>query len=187
MDLSKLPKFSETPQPPSNDAADASPAPAPRDPTTTVDPGIGAEVWISAILGVIFMLLGRQFASYLLATMSGRNYETGVNWVQGPNAGQPVHYFDLEGGIAWTESGLFLFGVALVLEAIILLAVYRSWSYKRVLLMVALALSIVATLQNIVVAAVLFQKNIMPIMTLLAVAVGGYIAAYEWRLLKTIR
>src|SRR5690554_1263458 len=112
MDYSKLPKLSSTPPPP----PPASPPPPGN--AAPITAGIGAEVWISAIVGIVLMLLGRSFGAWAITTLTGGTYETGVNWISGPLAGQPVGYWELAGGTAWTDSGIFLLGLALILEAI---------------------------------------------------------------------
>jgi hypothetical protein len=153
MDMSKLPRLSQTnkgdaPEPVAGQPAVA-PPPAPqadvrdyerRDPSD-YDPGysVGAEVWISVILGIVFMFMGFNFARFVGATLTGQPYHTGVNWTAGENEGKEVGYFDLQGGTAYTESGIFLFGLALVLEAAALLAAHAGAPGRRAL--VGLALS----------------------------------------------
>src|SRR5688572_21751848 len=127
MDYSKLPKLSETPKPPSNEPGQ----PGQRDENSgavsyeradlaSVEAGAGAMLWVSIILGLLCMWMGVNFAKYLFATLSGRGYHTGAQWTGGPKAGQEVAYWDLQGAVAWTEAGIFLFGLAMVLEGIAL-------------------------------------------------------------------
>src|SRR5688500_688551 len=114
MDMSKLPKLSQTPPaPPATDAqqpgaTDTGVPPAvwcrschaPNAPGTKfcgecgarlesqaldyrpadVRAGTGAEVWVSAILGIIMMLVGRNFGAFLLARITGQPFHTGVEW-----------------------------------------------------------------------------------------------------------
>ena len=183
MDLSKLPKLSNTPAPPPQ-----TPPPAqPPGNAAPITPGIGAEIWISAIVGIVLMLLGRSFAAWAYTTLTGGTYQTGFNWQIGPKAGQPVGYWELLSGIAWTESGIFLLGVALVLEAIVLLTATSSRRAPAGLIGVALILTVAATVYNGVVAGVLFSMGILPLLSILAFGFGGYIAAYEYRLRKQAR
>jgi hypothetical protein len=153
-----------------------------------VTPGIGAEVWVSAIIGLVLMLLGRSFAGWAIAAMTGRTYDTGFTWGEGtPLAGQPVAYWDLQGFTALNDSALFLFGLAMVLEALVLALVFTKFRAKVPLILVALGITLLATGYNLLVSARLLTANTIPLMSMLAVAFGGYIAVYEWRLLQQFR
>ena len=227
MDISKLPRLSQTSAPPPQDAPEpATPPPAeagfpvvhpapptaraatvwcrhcnaPNSPTSAycsgcgaqlravapvgVEPGIGAEVWVSAIVGIVLMLLGINFAKWALTTMFGGTYQTNATWQTLERFGEPVSYWELQGFAALQDMAIFLFGFAMVLEAIVLLVVYSRIRAKRPLLIVALTITLVATVLNLIVAARLFGAGFVPLMSLLAVAFGGYIAAYEWRLFR---
>lgn len=179
MDLSKLPKLSNTPPPP--------PPSPPLDYAPRVSAGSGAEIWISSIVGIVLLLLGRSFAAWAFTTLTGGTYQTGLNWVTGPLAGQPVRYWELAGGIAWTDSGIFLLGLALILEAIVILAATSARRNPVALILFALVLTIAATVYNGVVAGILLTMDILPLLSILAFGFGGYIAAYEFRLLKHAR
>jgi hypothetical protein len=241
MDLSKLPRMSQTPAPPPHDPAETAPQPVPADaafpvivpPTASEaapvrcnrcgaansassrfcsgcgselgapaavayaeghfdrNPGIGAEVWLSAILGVILMLVGMSFAKWALVTMTGGTYDTGLTWgapvPDQPNQhaeGSPIGYWELSGFSALQDMAIFLFGLAMVLEAAVLFVVHSRIRSKRPLLFLALTITLIATALNLVVAGKLFGVGVLPFLSLLCIAFGGYIAAYEWRLLK---
>src|SRR3954463_11785984 len=102
MDLSKLPRLSNTGTPPPPDVTEQL-AGAPRAvlPAVERDPdafvGTGADMWLSGAVGVLFLLLGLSFGKSLVARLTGGTYHTGVNWVAGPKAGQEVTYPELEG------------------------------------------------------------------------------------------
>src|SRR5205809_967388 len=72
-------------------------------------------------------------------------------------------------------------------EAAVLALVNTRFRAKVALVMFALFITVLATLYNIVVAVKLLTVNTLPITSLLAVAFGGYIAVYEWRLLQQLR
>jgi hypothetical protein len=231
VDLSKLPKLSQTPAPPPSDPVEAAPVSQPSQsgfpviPVTPqpqqiwcanchapnpigtrfcgncgtelrggasparVEPGVGAEVWVSAIVGIVLMLLGLTFAKWALTTMFGGTYDTGLTWgapVPGqPNQhpeGSPIAYWDLRGFTALQDCAIFLFGLAMVLEAIVLLVVHSRVRAKGPLLLLAITITIAATVLNLVVSVRLLGVGVTPLLSLLAVAFGGYIAAYEWRL-----
>jgi hypothetical protein len=201
MDLSKLPRMSKTDRPPNDpedaplvaETAEVPPAAPPAAPVRPVEEvyepgtaGIGAEVWLSAVIGLICLLMGRNFAGWLLARLTGRTYHTGVNWVEGPRAGTEVAYTELLGAPIWTDSAMFLFGLALMFEAVVLATVHSRFRAKRPLLVVALAVAVVATAYNVFVALRLLMDGALPLMSLLAAAFGGYIAAHEWALLKRL-
>jgi hypothetical protein len=150
-------------------------------------PGIGAEVWLSAIIGVALMLYGRGFLLWALTSMTGGTFHTTVSWTTGPNQGQEVGYWQLEGSTALQETAIFLFGFAMVLEALVLAVIHSRIRSKRPLLWLALTITLLATALNLVVAGKLFTIGVLPFLSLLAVGFGGYIGAYEWKLLKYFR
>lgn len=151
------------------------------------DGGVAAEVWVSAIIGGVLMLIGRSFAGWLLATLAGHEYHTGVFWTDGALEGQEVKYWQLAGLTALSDSATFLFGLAMVLEAAALAAAATRFRHKVPLVAVALTITVLATAYNLFVAGKMFTINVLPTVSLLAVAFGGYIAFYEWRLLQRLR
>ena len=198
MDLSKLPRLSETaPTPP-----DPAPAPqnAPPTPGQSAAPPripseihpdfnieyrspIGAEIWISAVIGLIFIMMGWTFARYLVATVAGRPFPTGVIWTEGEKAGTEVSYFDLQGHVFWNDSAMFLFGLALLMEAVVLYAISTNSKHTNAFIRLGVAIAFLATVYNLIVAGIFLNSGIPPIMSLLAVAFGGYITLYLWRML----
>lgn len=179
MDFSQLPKMSDTPKPPAPPKPDA-----PNEPRRAAVPldytqapssvGFGfASVWISLIVGVILLMLGGNFGRWATARLTGHPFPTGVNWTTGDLAGQPVEYFELQGGTAWSEAGLFLMGVALLLDAVLLFSYLRgrfpspNW-LRAAILFVGAAMAL-----NILVAFKLFGMGILPLMTVMALLPGG--------------
>ena len=191
MDLSKLPKMSQTPPLPPSEPPQPGDTqrPVPDYQPVTLDAGVGGAVWISIAIGVILMLFGRSFAAYLWAKARGTPHNTGVNWTAGPKAGQVVDYWELQGYTGWTDAGIFIFGLAMVLEGIMLAALnsYISTAKKKAAVMSALLLGLLATLLNLFVAFKLLGLNIMPLMSALAVAFGVYMVMYEWKLLRILK
>jgi hypothetical protein len=151
------------------------------------DAGVGAEVWLSAIIGAFLMLLGRSFGAWLIAKVTGQTYVTGATWSTSEREGQPVAYWELEGFTALNDSAIFLFGLAMVLEAVVLAMMNTRFRRKAGLVTVALLITIAATAFNLFVSIKLLTANTMPLWSLLAVAFGGYIAVFEWRLLQQLR
>jgi hypothetical protein len=158
-------------------------------PALRVDPdlGVGIEVWISAIIGLVLMLVGRSFASYLAATLTGQPFHTNVLWNMGPKEGQEVGYWELTGYTALSDSAIFLFGLTMVLESVVLAIMNTGFKAKTQLVAVALFFTALVTLYNALAALMLLSVGIPPYSSLLAVAFGGYIALFEWRLLQQLR
>ena len=155
------------------------------------DAGVGAEVWLSAIIGAFLLLMGKSFAGWLIAKATGQPYVTGATWAEGNDRGypadHPVGYWELDGFVALNDSAIFLFGLAMVFEAIVLAFVGTRFRRKVALVTVALAVTVAATGYNLFVGGKLLAAGMMPLWSLLAVAFGGYIAMYEWRLLQQVR
>jgi hypothetical protein len=133
------------------------------------------SVWVSAIVGLICIMLSWNFAKWLVTTLSGQTYNTGVNWIDGPNAGQPVGYFELATGWGYTEMGMFLLGVALVVEAAVLFVYLKGLTASRWPVVVCLVLSGFALLTNLTVCGYVLFLGLMPIYSLMAVLVAGMI------------
>jgi hypothetical protein len=186
MDLSKLPRLSET------DRHAPAPEPPP-EPARVLDYGhasaepMGAQIWLSAILGVVFLMMGWNFARFLGAKMMGRAFDTGVTWTTGAKSGQPVDYFDLQGYTAYTDASLFLFGLALVMEAAVMAFARRNTRGARALVTLSFVLIAGMTLFNIIVAGMLLQSGVMPIFSVLAVAFGGFMSMSAWQQLTQMR
>ena len=191
MDLSQLPKMSETPKPPPPAVPETS---TPRqgraiDYASTPPAGAmgGVSVWISLVVGVIFLYFGQSFGGWLAATLTGKPFDTHVTWTTGPNEGQTVAYFQLQGGTAWSDAGFFTMGVALLLDAALLLVVYRSRSPRRGLVLAALAITAVALALNVGVVGYLFTLGIMPLASLVAMLTGGIMLFDQMAVLRESR
>lgn len=198
MDLSKLPKLSNTqsqePSPPAQTETGVSPSVSPsrfpveyRTPSIN-DPNLGADIWVNSIIGLLMIGMGFTFAQFLFAKLTGHTFHTQVNWTDGPKTGQEVAYFELEGFTAWTQMGMFLFGLVLLLEAAAkAIAVLRPGSLGRSLLIVTLVLTAATTALNLFICLKLFGSGTIPMISGLGVAFGGWILASEWQMLKSIR
>lgn len=177
MDPSKLPKISNTPPPgPENPPVEG--------PQLT----IGFDIWFNLMIGLLLIGLGFSFARFLAAQMTGQPFHTNVTWAQGPHAGQEVAYFDLQGFTAWSDMGVFFFGLILLFEAAAkIIATLHPGPLSRSLLGLAMALTLLTTALNLYVCARLLSVGIIPLISGLAVAFGGWIIAEEWRVLKVLR
>jgi hypothetical protein len=190
MDLSKLPKFSHTPSPPPESVAPASGEPCSSSvgaPLERPGIGVGGEIWISLVIGVLLLLIGRSFGGYLWSTLTGQTHHTGIIWSSGPQAGEEVAYFDVVGMSGLSDSAIFLFGLAMVFEAVSLAVAFSRLRGKTLALGLALTVAFLATAYNLFVAVRLLGVNIIPILSGLAVAFGGYMVVYQWKLLLVLR
>ena len=155
------------------------------------DAGVGAEVWLSAIIGAFLILMGKSFGGWLIAKATGQPYVTGATWAEGNDRGlpadSPVGYWDLEGFAALNDSAIFLFGVAMVLEAAVLALIGTRFRHKAGLVTFALLITVLATAYNLFVTGKLLTAGVLPLWSILAVGFGGYIAMFEWRLLQQLR
>jgi hypothetical protein len=160
--------------------------PRDRDAGDDVPAGVGVDVWFSLVLGIIFALLGRTYAQYLLATLRHQPFHTGVEWTSGPKLGQEVPYAELEGAPMLTDSAMFLFGAALLLDAAVRFLVVLRVPGRAVLMGVALLGMVAATLYNAYVCVHLYRTGTIPLISLLCVGFGGYIAFMQWVTLRTL-
>jgi len=181
MDVSKLPRLSQTPSPPQPDSSPPATQP-PMLPAASPQLGVGAEAWISLVIGILLLMLGWRFARYLAATLTGQTFHTEVVWTSGPLAGQEVPYFNLSGFVAISESAMFLFGLALIFEAAALFVAFGRFRFRAALVCLAAIVAFAATAYNLVAAVLLFTAGVIPTISLLAVAFGGYMVIYLWKL-----
>jgi len=193
MDISKLPKLSKTDAPPTPppsddpaDAARAQPIPDYRARAAETPPLSVGEIWFSLIVGVIFLFLGGTFARYLITRIAHQPFHTNVNWTAGPKTGQEVDYLELQGRPWLTDAGMFLIGLAIVLDALVRVCIYNQIRAARPLAWLTFAITIAAVFFNLYVVATL-MGSMLPLLSLLAVAMGGYIAFMQWQIIQAFR
>jgi hypothetical protein len=176
MDMSKLPKLSNSPQPaaPMSDATGAAGLRA--TPLSMAD--IIFDVGFMTIVGLILLMLGGPFGGWLIAKAKGQPYITGVTWEMGPQAGQPVQLLQLSGGMGWQYAGEWVAGVAMILAAILLLAGTALGLRRGVTLSAAGAFSAVAVIAIGLAAGAVFQAGIQPIFLLVLMLLCG-VAGYS--------
>jgi hypothetical protein len=196
MDLSKLPKLSgEAPADPPA-IADPPPSLADNPPARAVEPltyaaavsapfSAAADIWVSLIIGLLLLYVGRSFAQFALASMTGKPFHTGVEWTAGAAQTGEVPYFQLEGYTAWSDTGIFLFGLVLLLDAIVLALTARIPGRARPVLWFAAAMTAACVLSNAILCVLMFSAGITPLASVVAVAVGGWIFLDQWRLLRS--
>jgi hypothetical protein len=187
MDLSKLPKLSNTQNhSPTPDIAPAEPQTAPSPAQATPyqpyrpgerRPGVGVDIWISLVIGLLLLMLGANFGKWAIATIRHQPFPTGFSWEDDtPKAGQPKEYFDLAGYTALSEMGIFLFGAMLLAEAAAkFLLLVKPGKLAWAFLLFATLLTLVATLLNLYALYKTFMFGQPQIINGLALALGGWI------------
>ena len=79
-----------------------------------------------------------------------------------------------------------MFGVAMLFEALSLLAIRARFRFRLPLLGLALLIAFVATMFNLIVAIKIFGFGALPLMSLVAVAFGGLLVVSEWQILTAL-
>jgi hypothetical protein len=188
VDLSKLPRLSgsEALPPPQAPAIEPQAAPASAPPITpAANYIVGPELFISVIVGLMLVGISRHFPAYLFDQLTGRVYHTGVTFV---SDGAEVPYPQLEGFTMLSDAAIFAFGLALLCDACIrLLCLVLGATGRRIAFLVAILLTAAATLFNLVVAGKLLSADVMPLISGLAVAFGGYMAFEQIRAAGSLR
>jgi hypothetical protein len=200
MDLSKLPKLSDTqsqvPPPTAPAPVEALPANVSRTQAHAHQqqaipyrpPGIGGEIWISLIVGLILAYIGGNFAGFAKAKITHQAYHTGFTWdSDGPKGKKDdeIAYFDLPGYQAWSDMGIFLFGLILLFEAAAkTLLVLKPGKLARFVLMFAILLTLVGVLLNLFACMKMLSVQITPLISGLAVAFGGFVLFDEFATLQ---
>jgi hypothetical protein len=192
MDVSKLPKLSDTksqiPEP-------ATETPVPQAPVSMnyasrpyQPAGVGADIWISLVVGILLCMLGGTFGKFCIAKLTHQPFHSNMFWPDNDpqgRGGQEVDYFDVQGSQAWSDMGIFLFGVILLFEAASKTAlVLRPGKPARAVLMLATLLTVLGVLLNLIACFKLYSGGTIPLISGLAVAFGGWILSEEWNTLK---
>lgn len=192
MDLSKLPKLSKTSESQPPPAADVGTSPQPQTPippqyTRAAPAPIGVDAWFNTIIGLLCLFLGRMFGAYLIARATGQPFHTGIEWQTTDRAGQEVSYPDLDGHQMLVDAGIFLFGLAVLLEVVVKSMIGLRFRVPRIAPAMVLILAIATTAVNCVASFKLMSDGIVPLMSGLAAAFGGYIVFDAWRILADSR
>jgi hypothetical protein len=176
MDLSKLPKLSETEEshPPSEPTGSAPPPP---DPERPIPPAIGLpEAWISIALGVLMLFVYPNTLRYI---HSPAIFEQ-INPVTDAQ-GNTIPY--TKSVFFWTDLGVTVFALALIVEGIVLAA-----ARKIAPLVYAFCLTVLAAVFNVAVIAYAYPLiGGFPVACGIGVVVLGYMALTQWRLIGMLR
>jgi hypothetical protein len=175
MDLSKLPKLSKTGQSrPGSEQTE--PAPPPPDYDVRILPAVGlAEAYISIALGVLLLFIFPNTLSYIHSPTAFEQNTTSFD-----AQGNTIHY--VQSVFFWTDLGVTVFAVTLIVEGIVLAA-----ARKIAPLMFAFCLTVLAALFNAVVIVHAYSLIPFPAVCGIGVAVLGYMALTQWRLIGILR
>lgn len=171
MDLSKLPKLSETPKPPGDAPAPAGQAPPAPAQTQSSVPPAGPEVWISFAVGLIMLFLYPRFLQWLSSRLFGTSFNEFML------DGQVVPY--PQTAEFWADLGPTLFGIVLILEALVL-----GLARHRALVWIVFALTLGMVGYNLGYLIASYSKHGFALASALSVAFGIYIAMHQWHLLR---
>jgi uncharacterized membrane protein YuzA (DUF378 family) len=121
---------------------------------------------LSAVFAVIFLGMGARAIQFLVATVSGKDFPTGLQWTDG----RPVKYFEIQGFAAITEIGLCIVGLVLLLD--VLATIVR----RRPLSRVVMVLAGFAIAWNLFVCFKCFTAtpSLFPIVSIVAAAIAGF-------------
>jgi hypothetical protein len=180
MDISKLPKLSKTSESQSPPDPIEEPIQPPAFPPITYNvvaaSSIGlAEAWISIGLGILLLFI---FPNTIRYFHSPADFEQNnpVTDAQGNAISYPKSVFFLE------DLGVTVFAAALLLEGIALVAIRKIGP-----LWIAFAVTVAATVFNIVVIARVYPVNGFQLINGVGVVILGYMALTQWRLISLLR
>jgi hypothetical protein len=174
MDLSKLPKLSQTPSPPPESAT-----PPPQQPPTqqvvpvVVMPGL-ADAWFSIAIGLIVLFLFPHTFQYLHAPAAFQQNNPVTD-----SQGNTIPYVQSE--IFWADLGMTVFGIVLLIEGIAQIVALR----RRVLLTVFF-LTAAAGVFNLYVVIRTYDLIGFQVFCAVAVAICGYMALSQWSIASVL-
>ncbi len=207
MDLSKLPKLSNSPAPPPEptlqnssaepNAPDIQPpsATTPSPPTPHLASYGAAELWISIGLGLFLLLLSPNTVKYVYGKLTGTMPGIFLDPTPGAAPGAKcdyINWLDMYGNflkremyrdmiLFWSDLAVTAFALVLILDGIVM-----TFSRKRGVIAAMFVFTLVATLGNLFYFLKTFNDGIA-IMSAVAVIVGGYIAMTQWAMLSNLR
>ena len=119
---------------------------APPGPPSVAAGSFGAYAGIALLVAVIFWMYGGLTFGQWLLHPSTNPYP--ATWQEGPRAGQPVSYFELEGGEAWRDLGTFATMVGLLVEAGLYCVAAARPAAARAVLTAVIAVAVAAGAAN---------------------------------------
>jgi len=167
MDLSKLPKLSQTPAPPPESPTPPQQTPPPRVVPVVVMPGL-ADAWFSIAIGVIVLFIFPHTFQYLHAPAAFQQNNPVTD-----SQGNTIPYVQSE--IFWADLGMTVFGIVLLIEGIAQIVARR-----RPVLLTVFFLTAAAGLFNLYVVIRTYDLIGFQVFCAVAVAICGYMALSQW-------
>ena len=188
MDMSKLPRMSQTPPPPPEPSAApqeegratggvAAPGSAyRRELEYGVEPAPSfAEAWISIAIGLILL-----FATYALRLIQFLLSPSTFTWTFSDEKGQPIKYTQTV--FIWGDAAMLLFALVLIIDGLLL------FTRKPALIALAFGLTALTVATNLFYLVMMMSRGYgFQIASAIAVAFGVYIAIFQWKLLQSLR
>lgn len=162
MDLSKLPKMSQTPKPPENEAT-----PTPLSYATPMPSSVGAEAWICIAIGLLVLLMQQRFFFFFMGKDIGIFFD--------------VHQPYIKSLFFINDLGLVAFGVALILDGIVLLI------GRPTAIWIGFFATVLASILNIYTVIRAYADMGLQIYPAVAFVLAVYTALYQWKLLRLMR
>lgn len=139
---------------------------------------IPAEAWLSFAIGLIVLFMFPRFRQYLMTLHHPDDFYS--MWIVTDPSGASITYDKYV--FFFPDMGITFFGVVMVLDAVVLLRPRFA-----ALVWFTLVLTILSVLLNIFGIVKAYDVAGFQIYNALAVAFGGYMALYDWRLLQLLR
>ena len=194
MDMSKLPRMSQTPPPPpeldpssevsgegrATRGVAAAPQSAYRhEHSHAAEPAPSfAEAWISIAIGLILLFVFPHFWQWLISKVS--NYKPPFLPITDMATGAEIPY--PQSIFFFSQLCVFAFALVLIIDGLIL------FTRRPALLMLAFAFTVITAAMNFIcVANETMQGRGFPLTSGLAFAFGVYIAIFQWKLLQSLR
>ena len=171
MDLSKLPKMSNTPTPP---PPQATPETAPQR-AATVSASSAADAWISIAIGAIFLFMFPRFLQWLASRTMGTSFNEFLN-----SDGVVVPYQTLPE--FWSDLGPTTFAIVLIIDGLVM-----GFARRPAMIAIAFGLTVATVVFNLIWLVGSYSSHGFALISALAVAFGGYLASYQWQLMKALR
>ena len=181
MDVSKLPRLSETK--PVQGSPENAPVPAPAEAppagprlSTLETPRAGAEAWISIAIGLILIFMCPRPLQYLFT----RGHPETFTWTFTDANGDPMDY--TRTAFFLPDVGVVAFGFILMLDGLLLV-----FARSRSFVWVTLGLTFIVTALNLLALVTSMNQIGFQILPALAIAFGVYMMAFQWRLVQVHR
>jgi len=179
MDLSKLPKLSNSPAPPpetsstAGDVTSATPRAAEHYQPAADARSSFADVWISIGIGVILLVLSPRFLQWMLSKAGVGTF----TWTFSDPQGNPLPYSKTVFFLG--DLAVFAFAIVLILDGLV-----SALRRPRLLLMMAIGLTAITVLMNAYYVVTMFSGYGPQLFSLLAVVFGIYILSMQLARLK---